>query len=249
MKNKRGFVFVETIVTTVVLLSALLFIYGTYSSMIREEKKRLYFDDISYIYKTQIIASILEENIDHRFLEVVSRSDIFLSVFNYGSKIFKEGSNGAEELKAARDLYNFGQVFYLSKGKIIDLKDCLRGKSSQQCTDTINRIEGYGDTNFREYLEKLDISDDKIEQALTEKSESSSGILIVLYYKAKNGSNKVNYGTYNECVVDEYKNKYGETVTKYSQVNSQYKSYFTMQCENAYYISWAYFNANDVPTS
>ena len=29
MKNKKGFVFVETIVTTVVLLSSLLYIYGT----------------------------------------------------------------------------------------------------------------------------------------------------------------------------------------------------------------------------
>lgn len=249
MKRKNGFVFVETIVTTVVLLCALLYIYGTYSSMIKEERKRLYFDDISYVYKTQIIKEILEDSISHKFAEVV-RGEIeknYISVFNYGSDIYKEESNGPKLIKAARELYDFGQIFYIDKGNISHLKECLRLKKDDNvCQETIKRIEGYGDTNFYNYLEKLDISQEKIELALDENATPSSGIILVIYYKAKNGDKLVNYGTYNECIVENYNKNYGASVNKMSKVKSEYKGYFTMQCENAYYISWAYFNADKI---
>lgn len=256
MKNKKGFVFVETIVTTVVLLSSLLYIYGTYSSMIASEKKRLYYDDISYVYKTQIIKEILEDNISSNFYNVVTKENNteYLSVFNYGSDIFKKidsnnngSTDGYEMLKSARELYNFGQIFYLKGDQIQGLKNCLRAEETdEKCVNTRKRIDGYGDTNLSEYLKKLDVSSKKIELTLDENGESATGIIVVLFYKSKNGSSKVNYGTYDECIVDNYKKQYGESVSKLSQVKSKYKSYFTMQCENAYYISWAYFNESKI---
>ena len=62
MKNKRGFVFVETIITVVVLTTSLLYLYNSYSSIINSEEERLYYDNPAYIYKTNYIRDFLESN-------------------------------------------------------------------------------------------------------------------------------------------------------------------------------------------
>ena len=57
--NNKGFMFVETIVTTTILLVALVTIYVSYSAFIIGEKRRLYYDDMSYVYKTFTLKYIM----------------------------------------------------------------------------------------------------------------------------------------------------------------------------------------------
>lgn len=52
MKNKKGFAFVETIITVVILSASLLYLYSTYNAIISDEKVRLYYDDPAFIYYT-----------------------------------------------------------------------------------------------------------------------------------------------------------------------------------------------------
>ena len=59
--KKNGFTFIETIVTVVVLSTSLLYLYNSYSSIINDEEKRLYYDDVSYIYRTNYVRRFLEE--------------------------------------------------------------------------------------------------------------------------------------------------------------------------------------------
>lgn len=61
-KNKQGFAIIETIITVVVLSTSLLYLYGTYSSIINREETRLYYDDTAYIYRTNYIREFLENN-------------------------------------------------------------------------------------------------------------------------------------------------------------------------------------------
>ena len=53
--NKKGFAFIETIITIVILSSALLYLYSSYSAIISEEETRLHYDDVAYIYIIQIM--------------------------------------------------------------------------------------------------------------------------------------------------------------------------------------------------
>ena len=53
--NNKGFVFVETIVVLVVLITGVLGIYSTYSNVSTNIEKRDYYDNISDLYKTDII--------------------------------------------------------------------------------------------------------------------------------------------------------------------------------------------------
>ena len=61
MKNKKGFVFVETMVVTVILITSLLLIYSSYTAMSSNEKRRNRYDDPVYIYRTYNIAKFLNE--------------------------------------------------------------------------------------------------------------------------------------------------------------------------------------------
>ena len=65
--NNKGFMFVETIVTTAILLVSLVAIYVSYSAFIIGEKRRLYFDDMSYIYKTMILRDTMYDNIVYKY--------------------------------------------------------------------------------------------------------------------------------------------------------------------------------------
>lgn len=60
--NNKGFAIIETVVVVVVLCAALLMVYTTFSSTILDEKTRLYYDDVSYIYKTNYVKNFILEN-------------------------------------------------------------------------------------------------------------------------------------------------------------------------------------------
>lgn len=62
MKNKKGFVFIETIIMIVVLAVSLLAIYNAYSNSVSNEKKHLMYDDASYIYRTYYLLDYLLDN-------------------------------------------------------------------------------------------------------------------------------------------------------------------------------------------
>lgn len=62
IKSKKGFVFIETLLTVVVLMTSLLLIYSSYSSTIADERERLYKDDISFMYRTKDIKNFLIKN-------------------------------------------------------------------------------------------------------------------------------------------------------------------------------------------
>lgn len=61
MKKKNGFVFVETMVTVVILASALLIIYSLFNNILVREHRKSYFDDPIYVYRTNYLTLIFEE--------------------------------------------------------------------------------------------------------------------------------------------------------------------------------------------
>ena len=60
--NKKGFVFVETIIVITVLITALLLIYAGFVSVLNNEKVHSYYDDPVYLYRSIYLKSFLEKN-------------------------------------------------------------------------------------------------------------------------------------------------------------------------------------------
>ena len=52
LKNNKGFVFVETIVVTSILLASLILVYSLYVSSNNNETRRLRYDDVNRLYET-----------------------------------------------------------------------------------------------------------------------------------------------------------------------------------------------------
>ena len=61
MMNKKGFMFIETIIVIVVLTSSLLLLYSSFTKILQSEKTRIYYDDVNYVYRTQYIAKVLSK--------------------------------------------------------------------------------------------------------------------------------------------------------------------------------------------
>lgn len=60
MKNKKGFIFIETIIVTAVLLASLMLVYSLYVSSLSSETIRLRYDDPAKLYETFYVKKYLE---------------------------------------------------------------------------------------------------------------------------------------------------------------------------------------------
>ena len=49
--KKNGFVFVETMITVVILSTALLILYNLFTNILVKERRKSYFDDPIYTYR------------------------------------------------------------------------------------------------------------------------------------------------------------------------------------------------------
>ena len=249
--NNKGFVFIETIITVVILTTTLVFLYSTYSKVINTEKKRLYYDDIAYIYKTAVIGDILTSTIDtQKFNTAFSNATTctstndtncrYLYIFNIGSDIYKHSSL----ITSAYNLLNFNRLVYLKIADIPTIKSCLKGNdNSKKCANTKSFIEAYAYSYLSDYLLTIDVPHDS-----NNKYNNRKGILISLIYENKNGGLKIDEGKYEECLQEKIYSHYNIAANasdsvKKNAINKYYNDdtfYFNMQCENAYYISWVY---------
>ena len=61
MRNKKGFVLIETMITIVILATALLTIYSLFNNIIVKERRKSYYDDPIFVYRANYIATILDD--------------------------------------------------------------------------------------------------------------------------------------------------------------------------------------------
>jgi len=123
--KKNGFVFVETIVAIVVLTSSLLLLYSSFNKILQTEKTRVYYDDVTYIYRSQNIKKELDElNIMAVLNDITDTKKYFVTV----GVEYKELFEGYEKEKAffTNMLADFevSQMILIKENKIDNLKNC-----------------------------------------------------------------------------------------------------------------------------
>lgn len=174
MKNK-GFVFIETIVTVLVLSTSLLYLYNSYNNIIDKEETRVYYDDVAYIYKTNYIKRFLEENANIEYVKSEAfKKSYVTSIGNAFDNFFNEAQLAENMNNSLENILNNFRVnqMFLVKRNYID--ECDGSETSGKCyfnaTDNAynltNYIKSINDTKHDyylvvEYSEKVD-SDGKI---------------------------------------------------------------------------------------
>ena len=158
--NKKGFVFVETLIVVVVLSIALLMIYRSYSDAIHNEKKRLYYDDSAYLYRSFYIKNFLENNT--QIDKILNTSDVFLNTYAtvIGSSYSNMFNDTQINLGYKETLNNFYNNLNIKRIILIDgnmFLNCKNNTTEMICLNTKSTL----DNNVNNYLKTLNLDGEK----------------------------------------------------------------------------------------
>lgn len=81
MKNKRGFILVETIIVMSVVMIALIGIYNSYVTVINKARQKMYYDNINDVYRLNVINKILNNEGYNVYLCSNSCNDLKSNLF------------------------------------------------------------------------------------------------------------------------------------------------------------------------
>ena len=273
--NNKGFVFLETIIVTVALTTTLIFLYSNFNKTISDEKRRMYYDDIAYMYKTLFIRQALIKHLDEDvFNKAVNNSNnvnsstnnldkSYIFLFNSESKycmnyvsgkcepsdyksLFKDNSY----IGKLHDIYNFKMLMYLKTDDINNIKKCINGLDkdvdgydTEKCKNYKLYTAKYSDSNLDEFMLTLNKEDSKYKTINADGDEIDAyagHILVALFYEKKDGTplSTLVRGGYKSCLYQKI-SAAGSTIEEY---NKQDAISYNMACENAYYLSWVYYD-------
>ena len=139
--KKNGFVFVETIVAVVILTSSLLLLYSTFSKILQSEKTRVYYDDVSYIYRTWYVKERINSlNIMAALRDITSNTDkYFVTVGIEYDNLFTGYEREKTYISNLLEDYEVSQIIILKENKIDNLKKCtLECSLDSNCNDYEN---------------------------------------------------------------------------------------------------------------
>ena len=124
--KKNGFVFVETIVAVVVLTSSLLLLYTSFTKVLQSEKTRIYYDDVSYIYRSYYIKNRINElNMMAVLNDITSNNDkFFVTVGTEYQELFKGYENEQDFISNMLEDFEVSQIIIIKENKIDNIKKC-----------------------------------------------------------------------------------------------------------------------------
>jgi hypothetical protein len=204
--NKKGFVFVETIIVITVLVTALITIYTAFLGVLSNEKRRLTFNDTSYLYETYYLEDYLTSlNLNNYLSNYFSGREIIeFSCDNYYlyNAISADATLDDKELakeKFCENIINSKNIkLYITKYDVNTLKYCTTdaGKNSNECTAEIKETLSNVNNNFIYYL-----------RTLSGKNEDNKYRLIAVYEEVSyDYDNTVKLDNNNKCPTG-YENK------------------------------------------
>ena len=147
MRSKKGFAFVETIITVVILSASLLYLYSTYSAILSDEKVRVYYDDPSFIYYTNYVKKFFEEYAD---LENIKRSKFnntyVISIGTGYQNLLKDRSMAA----ALEKIVESFRINHIAIVKSDMFNNCFEG-TEEYCESSIKNLN----YNMQKYVTSL----------------------------------------------------------------------------------------------
>lgn len=156
-KKNRGFVFIETIITVVVLSTSLLYLYSSYSNIITREETRLYYDDPAYIYRTNYVRKFLEEYTNLEEIKNYAFNNSYIVTIGTGfDNMFTQeqlASNMTSSMENMVGNFNINQMLLVDA---YYLSDCVGDSSdTTKCQVSTNNLS-YSLNNYIRTLNETD---------------------------------------------------------------------------------------------
>ena len=177
MKNRKGFMFVETIMVMTILTTSLLTIYITFSRVLLNEKRRAMFDDTSYLYRTYLIEDYLASlNISKYIKTYLVDANQKIVRFNpLDSILYTLTVNNQEDpIEKNKEVFSSKTLsrstsqndlnvvnMYITYYNVNDLKQCINKKGRNDCknTTTMENLNNIQNTNAYLYIRTLSGTD------------------------------------------------------------------------------------------
>lgn len=145
---KNGFVFIETIITVVILCASLIYLYSSYNSMINNEETRVYYDDVAYIYRTSYFRDYLLNNSNIEIVKSIALAN------SYATNIGPMYSGLFDDEESRADFENLWTNFNVYQMLLVSsdlISECDGRESSGICYDAYNNMS----YNLRNYVISL----------------------------------------------------------------------------------------------
>ena len=180
MKQKKGFVFVETIIVTAILLASLMLVYSLFVSSNNEENKRLRYDDPAKIYETYYIKQYLDSFSLSSLKREITSTMPYQYIYRGQTEIF--GNEYLNERLFFSEMWEKLGIssIILVPYNVTNILNC-NGRANDLCS---NR-------ELRAYLNTLDSSD--------EENADSLYRLIIEYTARANGCRCGSQEPYDKC--------------------------------------------------
>lgn len=139
--KKNGFVFIETIVAIVVLTSSLLLLYNTFTKVLQKEKTRVYYDDVTYIYRSYYLKDRINElNIMSVLNDLNSNNDkYFVTIGMEYEELFKGYEKEKTYISNMLEDLEVSQIIILKENKVDNIKRCtLECSLNKDCNEYEN---------------------------------------------------------------------------------------------------------------
>lgn len=167
--NKKGFMFVETIMVMTILTTSLITIYITFSRVLINEKRRAMFDDTGYLYRTYLLQDYLVSlNLNDYLKKYLVDTGKKIIVFNAeesslynlyenGSRNDREAGKQAFSNKVISNGTDYLQIskIYITYYNVNDLKQCLTKSNKNSCDDPSMEALNNMSTNAILYIKTL----------------------------------------------------------------------------------------------
>lgn len=172
MKDKKGFVFIETLVVVAILTASLLMLYSTYNAIIQKEKTRIKYNDSAYLYRTYYLEKFFHNFRLDMLKESLNKEDLskpisVLTGFGCTRDIVNEEDNIGlcDNLIAELHINNL----YFTYNNLSDLQNCKNQSGicealvnvRSSAADYIKTIGGYGKEGYRIIVEFAETKDGK----------------------------------------------------------------------------------------
>ncbi len=180
--KKNGFVFVETIISIVILTSSLLLLYTSFSKILQSEKTRVYYDDESYIYRTEYLKNKINDlNLNALTRRLEGNDNIyFLTIGMDTEDLFLNYEEEAEFMNSLLENFEVKQMILLKTNKIDNLKNCsVKCSENKDCLEYENCNDLY-----------LKLSDEFINYLKTIYVETSTPYILGVEYETCNLDNQ-----------------------------------------------------------
>ena len=177
--NKKGFIFIETIIVTAVLLASLMLVYSLYVSSLSAEAIRIRYDDPVKLYETFYVKKYLESFNLNLLKERIDNGEPYQMIYRGQSDIF--GSSYTAEKVFFENLWmelNIRSIILIPYN-VSTLVECTSSNTAAICSNS----------SLLGYLKTLDDGDENsyrlvIEYAMDASGNSCTSNIGCFYYYA-----------------------------------------------------------------